>query len=601
MPVSASLIDFSEFSRKNFVKLDQALRYVPGVNITMDQVSIRGSSGYSRGAGTRVLVAIDGVPLYTGDTGEIIWEIVPVTELKRVEIIKGASSSLYGSTAIGGVINVITKEISSNPVTFFKSYIGFYDKPAHDEWNWSGERRPFNGLTLSHSNRLGDLGISASLTRTENMSYRENDWQKRYSGYLKAKYNFNEMISLTLFGTGFVQERSTFNFWKDSQNALTPPDDDIGQLVNSERFIFGLIFDDIINENVSFNIKSNLYKSFWKDQSESLNSSTSNLFRNEIQGNFKLAKNMLLISGAEIALGEVTSNIFSNPTSKSLGFYSQLEYEFNFPLKLSLGARYDFSKLDTLESSGSFSPKLGANLKLSENTILRASVAKGFRAPSLAEAYTSTTASGVRVKPNPLLKSETNYSAELGINQNFFGFINADLAVFQSEYYDLIEAGIDPADGQVFFNNVGRARIQGSEFNLVLDLNMIDSKLSMGHTYLWARDVNQNKSLKYRPRHLLYTRYQFNKGIFEFGADFRYWSRVEEIDFELISLGLVPNGDKRVPVYVLDISCGLSLYSLNLPARIYLNAENILNYNYIEMIGNISPIRNYSLSLELVF
>jgi outer membrane cobalamin receptor len=69
---------------------------VPGVNLVDDQLSIRGSSGYSRGAGARVLMAIDGLPFYTGDTGEIIWEAVPVNEIETVEIIKGASSSLYG-------------------------------------------------------------------------------------------------------------------------------------------------------------------------------------------------------------------------------------------------------------------------------------------------------------------------------------------------------------------------------------------------------------------------------------------------------------------------------------------------------------------------
>jgi iron complex outermembrane receptor protein len=59
-----------------------------------DQISIRGSSGYSRGAGTRVLVAIDGIPFYTGDTGEIIWEAVPVNQIQRIEVIKGSASSL---------------------------------------------------------------------------------------------------------------------------------------------------------------------------------------------------------------------------------------------------------------------------------------------------------------------------------------------------------------------------------------------------------------------------------------------------------------------------------------------------------------------------
>ena len=159
LPVSTEIIRGIEFSEKNFTNLEDALRYVPGVNMTDDQISIRGSSGYSRGAGSRALLAIDGLPFYTGDTGEIVWEMIPVSELQRVEIIKGAASSLYGSSAIGGVINGITKNISSNPTTIIHGFFGVYDKPYYKLWDWSGEYRLFNGLTLSHSNMFDKLGI----------------------------------------------------------------------------------------------------------------------------------------------------------------------------------------------------------------------------------------------------------------------------------------------------------------------------------------------------------------------------------------------------------------------------------------------------------
>ena len=88
------------------------------------QVNIRGSSGYSRGTGTRVLLLFDGMPFLTGDAGEIIWEAIPVWQIDRVEIVKGAGSALYGSNAIGGVINVITKETSPRQNLRFRTYFG---------------------------------------------------------------------------------------------------------------------------------------------------------------------------------------------------------------------------------------------------------------------------------------------------------------------------------------------------------------------------------------------------------------------------------------------------------------------------------------------
>jgi outer membrane receptor for ferrienterochelin and colicins len=74
LPVSADLLENKELLRYNYTNIRDAFKYVSGINLVDDQMSIRGSSGYSRGAGARVLVAIDGIPFYTGDTGEIIWE-----------------------------------------------------------------------------------------------------------------------------------------------------------------------------------------------------------------------------------------------------------------------------------------------------------------------------------------------------------------------------------------------------------------------------------------------------------------------------------------------------------------------------------------------
>ncbi|MFH1196726.1 MAG: TonB-dependent receptor, partial [bacterium] len=575
LPVSASLIDSKDLTIKNYFTLDKAMRYVPGVNITLDQISIRGSSGYSRGAGTRVLVAMDGIPIFSGDTGEIIWDIIPITDLERIEIIKGASSSLYGSNAIGGVVNVITKDIASLPVTYLYSYGGVYDKPSHDEWDWSEKYRTFNGLTLSHTNSIDKLGYSISLSRVEDNSYRQSDWFKRYTGFLKTKYYFNDKLALTFIATGLKNNRGTFNYWKDSRHALVPPDDDQGDRTSSERFMFGLIFENVLSENFSYSFKGSLYRNLWKDESESANRSNSTLYRGELQTNYQPNDKLQIITGAEINFAIVSSNIFQNPTSNGFGIYSQFEMKMIPRIIITMGARYDYNKLDTLESDYSFSPKFGLNYKASDKTTLRFSIAKGFRAPSLAEAFTSTVTSGVTVKPNPKVKSETNYSFEVGMNTKLTENLDFDLAVFQSEYYDLIEPKIDPADGKIIFDNVTRATIQGLEAVTRLLIPELNSSMNFGYTILWARDIEMNRALKYRPRHMLYFNYEWSPSIYNFSFDFRFGSKVEEIDFELIDLGLVKDGDKRVEVGVFDLSAGARLFSLGIPANLYLNIKNL--------------------------
>ena len=600
LPVSAEVIHSEEFIEKNFSNLEDALRYVPGVNMTDDQISIRGSSGYSRGTGSRALLAIDGLPFYTGDSGESVWEMIPVTELERVEIIKGAASSLYGSSAIGGVINGLTREITDQPRTAFNGFYGFYDKPSYDEWDWSGERRPFNGFTLSHSNKFGNLGFNISFTRLEDQSFRMDDYFKKYIGFVKTLYNLTPVSSLTFIANTFNKRAGNFLFWKDSQNALIPPEENQGETIETNRYLFGLIFKNVLSEKFLLNIKTNYYRNHFKDSGTPVNESTSNLYRGEIQLNSDLTEGIILTTGIEGTGSTVNSTLFGNPDSYGFGSYAVADFSFGFPLKVSAGVRYDYTKLDTLNGSGAVSPKLGLNYKLSENIIIRSSLGTGFRAPTLAEAFTSTSASGITVKPNPNIKSESNLTFEIGVNYFLSRFITVDFAVFQNEYYDMIEPGIDSSDGLVFFDNIVRARIQGMEASTLFNIIPNEISFTFNYTYLWARDLQTGNALRYRPRHLFYSSLDFRKWNFEFGADFRFTSEVEEIDDELVDLGIVVDGELRVPVYVTDLRLGYNFFVVDLPVNIRINMKNIFNYNYIELIGNVRNIRSYTLGISLL-
>jgi outer membrane receptor protein involved in Fe transport len=173
--------------------------------------------------------------------------------------------------------------------------------------------------------------------------------------------------------------------------------------------------------------------------------------------------------------------------------------------------------------------------------------------------------------------------------------------VFFSKYKNLIEPVIDPLDGLVYFSNVLDAQINGLEAGLQIFIfpNVLD--LNLNYTYLHTEDVVTGKALRYRPKNVLYAGLNFNKWNFQFGINFRYISRVEEVDEELVDLGIVVDGDLRVPTYTTDLNFGYSFVSLNLPLSLYLNIKNIFNYNYVELIGNIRPIRSYSFGFNLAF
>lgn len=603
LTASTTIIKPDYINRKNFISFDEMLRYIPGVQVNLEQVSIRGSSGYSKGVGARVLVAINGIPLYAGDNGDVVWELIPLSDIERVEVIKGPSSSLYGSSAIGGVINIITKSKVQTPVTYVKTYMGAYDKTTHDSWNWDNKYRTFYGAEVTHSGSVDNLGYTLSLKKFDNMSYRQNDYYKRYLGHIKLNYNFTPENYLLFFSNYLYSNRGNFLYWKDSRNALVPKDEDNGNYVLSNRIFNGLIYHHHFNEKLSGEIKGSYYRTHFDGYGLEVTSSTANLFRGEFLSNYIASDNFVLTTGLEASYADVTSNIFKNPEFLGTGTYFQAEFKGIERIIATIGLRYDFIKIDTLTGKHAITPRLGLNYKLSDDLILRGSIGTGFRAPTPAEVFTSTAVGGgVGIKENPNLTSETSLSFEIGGQYKYSSNLNLDVAFFQTEYNNFIEPNLTK-EGDIQFINLTKARIQGVETIAEWFLIPDELKITIGYNYLWARDIEKNRSMKYRPRNSVYTQIRYSPGQFDFGIDFRHWSRIEEIDNQLVEppLALVVDGDKRVPVYVTDITAGYNFLLWNIPAKVYLNAKNIFNYYYVEFLGNLAPVRNISLSTEIYF
>jgi len=598
LPVSSIIIEGNEILKQNFFSIDYALRYVPGINLTENQISVRGSSGYTMGAGTRVLVTIDGVPIYTGDTGEIIWEQIPLTDIERIEVIKGPASSLYGTSAIGGVINIISRKPSTKPFTFINTFAGIYDKPAYKEWDWSEQTRSYYGISLSHSHSIGNFGYSFSLRKLQDDSYRKDDFKKRYIGYLKLAYDLSEVSSISLLANYLHMNRGNFIYWKNSRNALIQKEEDQNKTVESNRLFLSLIYKQKFSDKVSAELKPSFYFTKFDGKGIELTSSKVILTRNEFLLNLNLLKHTMFITGTEFSYANVQSNIFSNPKVYTTSGYFQAEYRGISKLIATAGLRYDFIKLDKI-SGNALTSKLGLNYKPSEKLILRASFGNGFRAPTPAEVFTSTDLGlGVSLQENLNLEPETSLSFETGFNYSPMQILNLDVALFHTHYNNFIEPAFT-AEGNIQFRNLVEAKLQGIELISKIPLSSQKLSLSISYTYLWAWNIKQNKFMNYRPRHLFYFNAVYNPYPFELALDFRYWSRVEEIDMEPVEIGLIPDGELRVPVFVTDVRVGFNLLSFGYPIIFYLNVKNIFNYNYVELISNIRPIRNISLGFNL--
>ena len=106
---SVSVLTAEDLVTRNVLALDDALQYVPGVQLTGNEVNVRGSSGFSYNTGTRVLLLVDGMPMLSPDAERIPFDLIPVHQIEQIEVLKGPGSALYGGGALGGVIHIVTK------------------------------------------------------------------------------------------------------------------------------------------------------------------------------------------------------------------------------------------------------------------------------------------------------------------------------------------------------------------------------------------------------------------------------------------------------------------------------------------------------------
>ncbi len=158
--------------------LSATLQTLPGVEIIDKQPSIRGGGGWTYSVGSRCQVLMDGMSILNPKTGEINWNNVPLENVGQVEVIKGASSVLYGSSALNGVINVRTQRPGLKPETKISGYVGIYDN--YKDYAYTGARLPlYYGAEASHSRRVGNFDVSGAISGFKDEGFRQQSFNDR--------------------------------------------------------------------------------------------------------------------------------------------------------------------------------------------------------------------------------------------------------------------------------------------------------------------------------------------------------------------------------------------------------------------------------------
>jgi outer membrane receptor protein involved in Fe transport len=322
--------------------------------------------------------------------------------------------------------------------------------------------------------------------------------------------------------------------------------------------------------------------------------SASNRLGAELRGTLHaIGDDRVMIAGAEGAHTDVASDIFGDHRQAEFAAYVQGEQRIG-RVRLTAGARLDGLALDGGAPSAQASPRLGAVLPTPLGT-WRASVGRGFRAPSLAERWVTTQAFGFHVIPNPALTPETAWSVELGDLTTVSSWGRLDAALFWTETRQLIEPTflVDSSGvAKIQLQNVSRARLRGLDATLELIPIAPALSASIAYQLLDARDLSRDAVLSFRPRHLLTLSADYRWRSFTAGADFRYSSRIERIELEAFF-----GQDPRVAARVLDLRAGWQRGALGARMRV----ANALNYIYNLVPRTLEPVRTVSVVLTWTY
>lgn len=494
---AVTIITAAEIEKINATNIKDILVRTPGIIKTAagammggrESISIRGlDSTYS-------LILVDGKKINPTDNyighSDFQYSWVPVNMIERIEIIKGAKSSIYGSSAIGGVINIITKKNTKKIYGEIDVQAGFSSAEndgdekkisANIGGNISDKLYMFLGLNKNERDAVGGDGFTMFGSATDEATYIEGLESK--DAILKLKYSIDDTQSIYASYIRGEEER------KDYKN--DDPTYDI------ERDIYSFGYEKSF-EDISFSVD---YSKAEQDSSAaSMFAQYTHALENDtLKGEAKISmiKNNYIVFGAETSK-ETYERIKKDGSTqysfdaRSNAYYLQDEINIG-DFIVTLGGRFD----DNQKYGSEFSPNAGLVYKVDENQRLKVSYGEAFKAPSVNKGSDGF-GTGSHGAPfgNDDLKAETAKNFELAYE--YYGdSATFKSAVFKTDVENMIKAeGTSP---NARYENVDKAGTKG--FELGLDYYFNDEhSMNVNYTYVKTEDKETGKDLTYKPKH----------------------------------------------------------------------------------------------------
>ena len=464
VPVSMEIIRPELIDNKGITSLDQAIEQTPGVSTFDGQVSIRGGSGFSYGAGSRVLLLWNGMPLLSGYAGDTQWNAIPMEQASQIEVMKGASSVLHGSGALNGIIALTEKEPGTTPETKVKLQYGIYDNPRRASLKWWDTNPMTQQVEVYRGHMFKNMGYTISSTFFHDGGYKagETEYRGRVSGSLYFRPQKWKKVKAGIGYNYQVQKTGNFIIWESDSLGYTPQGGvDTSNAASTLTYNLGhrLFLDPYIKmidkHNNRHSFKNRVYYVKNGISGSEGQSSAATIYYSDYQFQKEYANGFTLTSGISNISNVVRSELVGDHTSNNIAAYTQVEHhmgDFDFTAGLRLeyftmdGERGDSDFMISKKDSTilPFYPvaRSGFHYKLAEFTHLRASIGQGIRYPAVGERFIQTSVGALNIFQNPALTPEIGWAGEIGFKQgvrigDWKGML--DISGFINEYQNMIE------------------------------------------------------------------------------------------------------------------------------------------------------------------
>jgi outer membrane receptor for ferrienterochelin and colicins len=498
IPLAVTLVSSKEIKKTGITRLKNILQEQTGIVFVTDASGFEGiqmqglSSAYT-------LILIDGVPLVGRSSGKLDLKRLTVNNIKQIEVVKGPSSSLYGSEAIGGVINIITERPSQD---ISKGNVQYYFK---------GGKRNELDLNSNYVYKKNNIGINAGVNLNSSNGYdlspktagNTTDPFYNFTANLGVNYMFNNKLSLSISN----------RYYQQKQRVLSD--------VNSiKEYNVNTKINHIVSDKVNFDYT--FYTTKYKTESY-FNGSPSyynqTLVRPELRVIIKVGNNEV-IGGIGASFDALNRTFFvKNESFKTQYVFGQYDFKPIEKLNIILGARFDHHN----KYKSAFSPKISARYKLNDWLAIKSSIGVGFKAPDFRQLFFNFNNSaggyivyGVRTLHDLFgqnsqvidqvaknLNPENSIGYNLGFQLNPTNRLKTTINIFRNDIKDLINTavfngalpGINPTTRVFYYENRNKVYTQGVELDLNLKLTT-NVTISGGYQFLIAKDKDQEELIK---------------------------------------------------------------------------------------------------------